>query len=360
MPRIDAVVTCDVLDSFRVQQVAGLFDVTLEEKMREQFTVDLPDESEDWQIGLIVGPSGSGKSTVARHAYGELLRERFDWPAGAAVVDCFGEMPIKSITGLLSSVGFSSPPSWVKPFAVLSNGEQFRCNLARALSQGYHEPGCLVVVDEFTSVVDRNVAQIGSAAVAKSIRQGHVKCRFIAVTCHYDVAEWLEPDWTLDMASGQLERRRLRRPEIELRIQRCDPSAWRLFARHHYLSSKIPVSECYVGTWRGNPVSFIAVAGCFGHKGVKRIARVVTLPDYQGVGIGGRFLDGVADYVKRSGFRTTITASHPSVIGHCKKSPLWRTTTVAKSGHSSGNSDRRKGVKRSTGRAVVSFEFTGD
>jgi hypothetical protein len=68
MPSLDVVVTCPVHDSFRVQQVAGMFDVPLAERATERFQVELPDASEDWQIGLIVGPSGSGKSTVARKA----------------------------------------------------------------------------------------------------------------------------------------------------------------------------------------------------------------------------------------------------------------------------------------------------
>lgn len=44
-----------------------------------------------------------------------------------------GDRPIKEITGLFTAVGFSSPPSWARPYRVLSNGEQFRCDLAPAL-----------------------------------------------------------------------------------------------------------------------------------------------------------------------------------------------------------------------------------
>src|ERR1043166_9207575 len=134
--RIDAVVECPVHDSFRVRQVAGMFDVPLEAKCRAQFSVELPAFGEDWQIGAIVGPSGSGKSTVTRAAYGDALYRGHDWPADKGVIDCFGERPIKQITQMLTAVGFSSPPAWVKPYAVLSNGEKFRCDLARALICG--------------------------------------------------------------------------------------------------------------------------------------------------------------------------------------------------------------------------------
>ena len=136
MSLVDVTVSCPVYDSFRVQQVAGMFDVPLAEKATETFRVELPDFESPWQIGLIVGPSGSGKSTIARAAFGDALMTHFDWPPDKAIVDCFGDLPIKTITGLLTAVGFSSPPSWVKPYAVLSNGEKFRCDLARALAQG--------------------------------------------------------------------------------------------------------------------------------------------------------------------------------------------------------------------------------
>lgn len=43
--------------------------------------------------------------------------------------------------------------------------------------------------------VDRNVAKIGSLAMQKAIRQSDNKKQFIAVTCHFDVIEWLQPDW---------------------------------------------------------------------------------------------------------------------------------------------------------------------
>ncbi|WP_146568700.1 ATP-binding cassette domain-containing protein [Posidoniimonas corsicana] len=196
MPRVDTVVECPVHDSFRVQQAAGLFDVPLADRASERFTVDLPDLDEDWRIGLIVGPSGSGKTTVARRAYGDQLFESADWPADRAVVDAFAPLGVRDTVGLLTAVGFSSPPSWIKPYRVLSRGEQFRCDLARALAMaGGNSAGQqpransqLVVFDEFTSVVDRNVARVCSAAVAKAIRGGRVNKRFVAVTCHYDVA----------------------------------------------------------------------------------------------------------------------------------------------------------------------------
>ena len=66
--------------------------------------------------------------------FGDRLYRPREWPQDRAVIDGLGDRPIKEITGLFTAVGFSSPPSWVKPYHVLSNGEQFRCDLARALA----------------------------------------------------------------------------------------------------------------------------------------------------------------------------------------------------------------------------------
>lgn len=366
--------TCPVHDSFRVQQVAGMFDVPLDDRLTEEFDVQLPADDEPWQVGLIVGPSGSGKTSAAGRAFGESLYQPGDWPADRAVIDGFAGLPVRQTTELLTAVGFSSPPSWIKPYHVLSNGERFRCDLARALAKGRMDklaprdgirpqpPAAspLIVFDEFTSVVDRNVARISSAAVAGAIRGGRVNCRFVAVTCHYDVAEWLEADWVLDMATGKLSRRCLRRPTIELELRRAHLHAWQLFKRHHYLSGSLaPQSECYVATWRGQPVHFAATLPVLGHAGRRRFTRVVTLPDYQGVGIGSRCLAAVAELHRRRGHRTSITSSHPALIHHCRRSPAWRAVSVSRTGRPASRRGTFADVRRSAGRAVVSFDYIG-
>lgn len=175
----------------RVMQLEGLFEIPPTQRSEVVWNVSLPLEQRDWNIGLIVGASGSGKTTVARELFGADIVNGYDWPADKSVVDGFpAELSIKEITALLSSVGFSTPPAWLRPFHVLSNGEQFRVTVARGLAEGR----TLTVIDEFTSVVDRTVAQIGSAAVQKTVRRR--KQKLIAVSCHYDILDWLQPDWS--------------------------------------------------------------------------------------------------------------------------------------------------------------------
>ena len=369
MSIVEVEVSCPVFDSFRVQQIAGMFDVPLAQRAREHFRVEMPELGDEWRIGLIVGPSGSGKSTMAKRIFGDRLWRGCQWPTDRAVVDCLGDRPIKEITGLFTAVGFSSPPSWIKPYEVLSGGERFRCDLARALAESggddaNDEDGGdelpTLAFDEFTSVVDRNVAKIGSAAVTRAVRQRRVNCRFVAVTCHYDVTEWLTPDWTLDMATATFQRRCLRRPEIEIEVFRCQRSTWQMFARYHYLTGTLSRSaRCFLGLWRGVPVAFCATVTLIGQRGRWRISRLVTLPDYQGVGIGMRMARAVAELHVEEGHRLNITASHPALIAHCRSSPFWRAVNVKKLGSSRKTHQFARGYRSSSGRAVVSFEFLG-
>src|SRR5437588_12366360 len=90
--------------SFRVEQVAGMFDVPIGERTRHELTAEVPGLDEPWTIGAIVGPSGSGKTTLARAAFGAIYRRK-TWPKDRAIIDCFGDLSIKAITHGLTAVG---------------------------------------------------------------------------------------------------------------------------------------------------------------------------------------------------------------------------------------------------------------
>ena len=310
----------------RVVQLEGLFDVQPGMTSRVEWQVDLPvsRDDDDWNVGLIVGPSGCGKTTIATELFSRDLITGFDWPADKCLLDGFPDgMSIKDITGLLSSVGFSSPPNWLRPFGVLSNGEQFRSTVARAMA----ESPDLAVIDEFTSVVDRTVAKIGSAAIAKSVRRRNQK--LVAVACHFDIIDWLDPDWIYEPLTGEFQRRReRRRPEIKITIRKVHHSAWAIFRGYHYLSHSITkAAHCFVAFVDGQPAAFCSVLVNFNKSGrFYREHRTVCRPDFQGVGIGNALSEYVMGLFAATGKRVFSTTSSPSMIRHRDRSPLWRRT----------------------------------
>ena len=188
--------------SFRAQSVVGSFTLN-DVKLEKHFKGSLPIEQDDWQIGVIVGRSGSGKSSIAKQLFPDAYITGFEY-LHHCILDDFPEgIETTEITRLLCSVGFASPPDWLKAYNCLSQGEKMRVDIARALLL----PQKTVVFDEFTSVVDRDVTKIASCAISKAIKRQSGK-KFIAVTCHYDVVDWLEPDWVFCTDTMQFERKK--------------------------------------------------------------------------------------------------------------------------------------------------------
>jgi ABC-type lipoprotein export system ATPase subunit len=353
MPRIELVIEGPVSTSARAKQVSSMFDAPPQKKCRLEWSIDFPIEAESWSVGLVVGPSGSGKSSVMRHVWGE--PPKLSW-SGAGVVDDFpSDIPLEQIAAVCQAVGFNTIPAWMRPFAVLSNGEQFRADLARRLLTDA-DP---IVVDEFTSVVDRQVAQIGSHAVQKFVRKNAK--RFVAVTCHYDVIDWLQPDWVLDMATRQFSRRLLqRRPQLECTIGRLPRSAWKMFAPYHYLSADLHAgAKCY-GLWAGETLaSFAALlplpvsSGRRKGETIARVSRLVTLPDWQGLGLAMVLCDALgADHVA-AGKRLRMYPAHPALVRSFDRSKNW-ALKKAPGQFSSLSSDGTMG-----GRPCAVFEYCG-
>jgi len=357
MPRVDCVRNSAIMRTPRVQQLEGMFDLSPVDRTGEKWGIDVPIEDQPWQIGMIVGPSGCGKTTVAREMFGIEFDEPLRWSKDRTVIDDFPKtMSIKEIVASLSSIGFSSPPNWLRPFAVLSNGEKFRVDVARRLSE---EISPITVIDEFTSVVDRRVAQIGCAAVQRKIRS--TNRQFVAVSCHYDIVEWLQPDWLLDVSSGDFQWRSLRqRPAIELEIISSKASAWGIFKKHHYLDTNIATAaRCFIALANGRPAAF-ASAISFPHQSHPgwREHRTVCLPDFQGVGIGNRLSDFVASLYAATGKPYRSTTGHPAMIASRMRNANWRMTQSPKL-HAKSKTSKLLNKTIASRRLVASFLYIG-
>ena len=327
MPSFDIIRQSDFQESFRVASVKGQFDLNIE-KIKEQFTGQLPIENLDWNVGVIYGASGTGKSTIAKELFSEHYIKEFQYSDKPIIEEMPKEYSVKDITKIFNSVGFATVWSWLKPYSVLSTGEKMRVDLARAIL----EDRDLIVFDEFTSVVNREVAMAGSFALQKAIRK--MQKKFIAVSCHKDILEWLEPDWTFctDNMQFEITRGLLRRPEIKIEIYE-QKGMWEIFRKYHYLSTQLnSASRQFVGYIQDEPVAFISVLH-FPHphiKNMKKVHRLVTLPDYQGLGIGKRLLNAVAKMYHDCRF--TITTSTPTLAMALRNESHWKCIRTGRTG----------------------------
>jgi hypothetical protein len=92
-------------------------------------------------------------------------------------------------------------------------------------------------------------------------------------------------------------------------------------------------------------------------RNAKREHRTVVLPDYQGVGIGNRVSETVAQMVIEQKMRFISTTSHPAMMMHRSKSPKWRCHRF---GHAAGQDSKLTTIKRSAGRVTAGFEYLGE
>lgn len=315
---------CTDYNSFRANRVKSMFNA--ESGANFSITAKIDADDDDWSVGLIVGPSGSGKTSIGKKILGGgKVYDESGWPEDKPIIDAI--LPggsFDAVTGALSSVGLGNVPSWLRPYHVLSNGEKFRANLARVICEAPEE----VVIDEFTSVVDRQIAKVGANAFSKSWKRTGGKC--VLLSCHYDIIEWLEPDWVFDTATGKYSGRGLwRRPKFDLEIYETDWRYWPIFEPHHYLkANKMVAAKCYIGAVDGVPVTHLGMSTRPGLREA-RGCRLVVMPEWQGAGVGMRFLNGVCQMWLEGKNRfnkkmpTLFHTSHPGLCAALRRDKKW-------------------------------------
>lgn len=369
-------------DSYRAACVKSLFNT---DGIGFDLDADLPIDTSDvapWQIGLVVGPSGSGKSSIGARIWGkDALRGTERWPKDKPIIDAIAPESSggdwRAVTAALSAVGLGDVPAWLRPYHVLSTGEKFRAMLARLVCEAPQR----AVVDEFTSVVDRQIARIGASAFAKAWRRtgGQV----VLLSCHYDIIDWLAPDWVFDTAGGGFHWTRgyLQRPGIDLEIRQTGWEWWPHFEPHHYL--KLPhmmAATNYVGFVEGQPVAHVAVSTRVGLVEA-RACRLVVMPEWQGAGVSLKFLNFICQMWRNGENRygrpmpTLFHTSHPGLCAALRRSRLWTQVSARlfgehkrRSADSMARSRERRGTLATLGkapgygghfRAVQGFRYLG-
>ncbi|MDQ8706210.1 hypothetical protein RCO28_27620 [Streptomyces sp. LHD-70] len=338
-----------------------MFDIPPAARRVTRWDIPLPIDEREWQIGLVVGPSGAGKSTLARHVWPDQMDTAAVWDERALIDNFPPAMSIKDITALLCSVGLSSPPAWLRPRHTLSGGEGFRADVAWRLAQT--PKGATCVIDEWTSTVDRQVAKVASHTAAKTVRRGGQ--RLVAVTCHYDVTDWLQPDWIVDVSAADFTWRQVQpRPRLALTVHRISGrETWPRFARHHYLSAELSAAaQCFGAfTDTGQCVAFASYLH-FPHpktRNLKMAHRIVCLPDYQGLGIGAYMTAWLGQRLWDQGYRFRIMSAHPAVIHACAASRRWLDVSARRKSVAVGpNAQQRARGLNVRALNTRSFEYT--
>jgi ABC-type ATPase with predicted acetyltransferase domain len=181
-----AITYCEV-----AEQLAALFDYALPKEIKPFDAYDLSHlVNTDFRLGIIVGSSGSGKTQAIKTI--NQPYENHIWSENKCIADHFGD--VDTAMNCLHGAGLNSVPQWMKPYHLLSNGEQYRADSARVLSQ-IEIGGRCTIIDEFTSVVDRTVARSLCESLNRFLPNN---TRVIVATCHIDVLGWLNADWILN------------------------------------------------------------------------------------------------------------------------------------------------------------------
>lgn len=313
MQAYDVTLSSPISDSYRCKRAADSLDIDANKKAIHSLKVNADLET-DYNIGLIIGASGSGKTTLAKKIFGnDCFKTILD--EEKSIIDQFPEsFEYDKCAEILSGVGLTQVPCWIRPVKTLSNGQRARSEAALLMCSNEK----LTIIDEWTSVVDRTVAKVMSHCIQKFARKNDKK--IVLLSCHYDVIEWLNPDWIIDCNKQQYTDRRLlrqgyeRQEKLKFDIRETGRETWKYFSKYHYLSDKMPAGHIETfGLFNDeNQIGFICYANYVPYrksdknKGVKKIMhsnRVVIHPDYAGIGLGILLCNATANIMHRKGYR---------------------------------------------------------
>lgn len=334
MQTIEVVLSSEPSKTFRCTKAANSLDIDIQKKLTHRLAVSA-DIDEPYNVGLIIGSSGSGKTTLAKQLFGEnAFQEILDLTR--PVIDQFPESySYEDCANALNGVGLTQVPCWIRPAFTLSNGQRTRAEIALRMAQERE----FTAMDEWTSVVDRTVAKVMSHCIAKHARRANKS--IVLCSCHYDVIEWLNPDWIIDCNKQSFTDRRSlcrnfkRSEQLTFDIRETNRSTWRYFSKYHYLSERMPGGHIETfGLFSGNEqIGF----QCFANyvptrKGETRkmhFNRTVIHPYYVGLGLGALLINETSRLMAERGYEVMAKFSSVPVKRaldkHCDK---WRIIAI--------------------------------
>lgn len=355
-----------VSNSYRCKRAADSLDIDVNKKNIHELHIQA-DLKTEFNVGLILGASGSGKTTLAKKIFGEKCFETI-LDQNKPIIEQFPtNYDYDTCASLLCGVGLTSVPCWIRPVFTLSNGQKARAEAALLMCrEGIN------VIDEWTSVVDRTVAKVMSHCVQKHARK--TKRQIILCSCHYDVIEWLNPDWIIDCNKQEyIDRRllrqeeRVRKEKLEFQIRKIDRTSWKYFSKYHYLSDKLPGGHIETfGLFHGeNQIGFQCFANYVPHrkktdKMIMHSNRTVIHPDYAGIGLGIMVINETSKIMNKKGFRVMAKFSSTPIYRSMIKQPYWKLMKIKRQIGKvciGVNMERQSGFRENI--KTYSFEYIG-
>lgn len=369
---IEVILQSQISDNFRCKMACDSLDIDIKKKSIHHLKIDNINIPEKWNVGLIYGASGSGKTTLAKKLFGEdVFKIILD--ENEPIINQFpSEYTYDQCAELLSGIGLNSVPCWVRPVKTLSNGQRARAEACLLMCQN----NGIINIDEWTSVVDRTVAKGMSHCLQKFARKNNKQ--IILLSCHYDVLEWLVPDWLIDCNEQKFHLKQnenfffTKRDILKFDIREIGRESWRYFSKYHYLSERLPGGATFqYGLFNSDKqIGFIAysnyVPDIKGKKRIYHFNRIVIHPDYQGLGLGLKFINETAalmfcNHKCRIMGKFSSIPTYKSLI----KSNYWKFLSVKRLFGKMKSSlisrkDNRSGGFRECGIKTFHFEYIGN
>jgi ABC-type ATPase with predicted acetyltransferase domain len=328
---IDIKLQSEIFTNFRCQVAANSLDIDVKKKSIHHLhieNINLPDK---WNVGLVYGSSGSGKTTMIKQLFGQDIFKTILNEDEPIINQLPSNLTYDECAAILNGMGLNSVPCWIRPVKTLSNGQKARAEAALLMTQNSN----IICIDEWTSVVDRVVAKAMSICIGKFAKKYNKQ--IILLSCHYDIIEWLSPNWIIDCNKQKFELPKeadfffTEREKLKFTIKEIGRESWRFFSKYHYLSERLPAGKIYLyGLFYGeNQIGFQCFANYTPHRmGTKIIFhsnRTVIHPDYNGLGLGILLINQTSELmIKKISCRIMAKFSSVPVFKAMIKQKNWK------------------------------------
>jgi len=364
--KIEILLKSDVNKEFRCQVAANSLDIDVEKKSIHHLKIENINIPKKWNVGLVYGNSGSGKTTMIKHLFGEDIFD-VELDENKPIINQLPkDLSYDECAIMLNGIGLNSVPCWIRPVKTLSNGQRARAEAVYLMTKSKD----VVFIDEWTSVVDRTVAKAMSLCLKKYATRTDKKV--IVCSCHYDIIEWLKPDWLIDCNKQQFELPKSEafffkeREQLQFDIREIDRKSWKFFSKYHYLSDRLAGGTLYIYGLFHNEVQigFQCFANYVPHRKNTTIIyhsnRTVVHPDYNGLGLGIKLINETSELLaQKIDCRIMAKFSSVPVYKAMSKQASWRYLGFKrKMGvEKLGGSMTRNGGFREKGVKTYNFEY---